>query len=237
MTGGIWGSASFWLGVGGAALAAVGAYGTGFGWWAFPVGGLMLVAGVVMALVAVIAALIALVRLKRTGGVGTRGWIGAIAAIGLLGTIGYWLNLGRGAPMIHDVATDSADPPAFNVIASRKDNLAGVGTIENWRKLHDAAYGDIRPLILAKPPGEVIQSAKRLVEARGWAIASVTSDRIEATETASPFAFKDDVVIVATPVADGTRVDVRSTSQIGVGDLGVNARRVRALLQDLKDAS
>lgn len=237
MTGGRWGSAAFWLGVGGAVLAAAGAYGTGFGLWPLGTGALMLIAGLGAALLAVIAAIIALIRSRRTGGVGRRGWIGTIAAIGLLGTVGFWLSLGRGAPMIHDVTTDSANPPAFTVLPPRKDNLVGVGTVEKWRTLHDGAYADIRPLILAKPPPEAMAAAKRLVEQRGWAIASATGDRIEATATGSPFQFKDDVVIVATPSGNGTRIDMRSTSRVGTGDLGVNARRVRDFLKDLKAAS
>ena len=34
----------------------------------------------------------------------------------------------------------------------------------------------------------------------------------------------------------GSRVDVRSLSRVGVGDLGVNARRVRAFAAALVDA-
>jgi hypothetical protein len=51
--------------------------------------------------------------------------------------------------------------------------------------------------------------------------------------------FKDDVVLRIVPTQDGagSRVDMRSTSRIGVSDLGVNAKRIRAFLQALSDAS
>ena len=80
--------------------------------------------------------------------------------------------------------------------------------------------------------------AEALVRARGWAVALVTPDRIEATETASPFAFKDDVIITVAAGADGkgSVVNIRSVSRLGVSDLGVNAARVRALMADLKGA-
>ncbi|HMO69704.1 MAG TPA: hypothetical protein PKE25_13830, partial [Novosphingobium sp.] len=51
------------------------------------------------------------------------------------------------APAIHDVTTDLANPPQFEVLPLRADNLAGVGTGENWRKIHARAYGDLAPVI------------------------------------------------------------------------------------------
>lgn len=224
----------FWLGAGGAALSAAGAYGTGFKLWPLSIGALMLMSGLALAVVALIIAIIAAFRLRGRGGIGGRGLIGVAAAVGLIGTVGYWLYLGRGAPMIHDVTTNSAAPPAFVTLPTRRETPAMQAS---WRQLHDSAYSDIRPLIIAKPPAEIMATAKRLAEERGWTIASATADRLEATETASPFKFEDDVVIVATPVPEGTRIDMRSVSRVGVGDLGVNARRVRDFLSDLKAAT
>ncbi|WP_274378225.1 DUF1499 domain-containing protein [Novosphingobium pentaromativorans] len=49
---------------------------------------------------------------------------------------------------------------------------------------------------------------------------------------------QDDVVIRITSIDDGpqSRVDMRSLSRIGVGDIGPNARRIRELLADLAKA-
>jgi uncharacterized protein (DUF1499 family) len=46
------------------------------------------------------------------------------------------------------------------------------------------------------------------------------------------------VVVVAAPENEGrtTRIDIRSVSQVGASDLGVNAERVRALIADIKAA-
>jgi uncharacterized protein (DUF1499 family) len=78
--------------------------------------------------------------------------------------------------------------------------------------------------------------ARSIVNARGWLVTLSNDSRIEATDTVSPFRFKDDIVIVATPESGGavTRIDIRSVSRVGVSDLGVNAKRVRALLADLR---
>ena len=60
---------------------------------------------------------------------------------------------------------------------------------------------------------------------RRFAIAA--TGRIEATATTAWFGFRDDVVIRVAPRGAGSRVDLRSLSRIGRGDLGANARRIR----------
>ncbi|RAN32913.1 DUF1499 domain-containing protein [Hyphomonas pacifica] len=78
-----------------------------------------------------------------------------------------------------------------------------------------------------------------LVKDRGWKIVSADAaeGRIEATETSFWFGFKDDVMIrVLAMEAGGTRIDVRSTSRVGLSDLGANAKRVRNLLDDIEVA-
>jgi uncharacterized protein (DUF1499 family) len=85
--------------------------------------------------------------------------------------------------------------------------------------------------------GEAFDRTLSAVRDLGWEV--VASDRaagrIEAVDTTFWFGFKDDVVIRITEVPDGgARIDVRSKSRVGVGDLGTNARRVRALLARLK---
>jgi hypothetical protein len=47
--------------------------------------------------------------------------------------------------------------------------------------------------------------------------------------------FRDDVVVRVRPTQDGARIDVRSASRYGRHDLGANAARVRALIEDVDD--
>ena len=63
----------------------------------------------------------------------------------------------------------------------------------------------------------------------GWKIvaADAATGRIEAIATTSWFGFTDDVVIRIAPNGTGSRIDIRSHSRVGRGDLGANARRVR----------
>ena len=69
----------------------------------------------------------------------------------------------------------------------------------------------------------------------GWDIVAVDGKemRIEATATSLLFGFKDDVVIRIGAAPEGSRVDMRSLSRVGIGDLGVNAQRIRAYFAKL----
>jgi hypothetical protein len=134
------------------------------------------------------------------------------------------------------VTTNLENPPEFEHLTLRADNLAGLeGGVEEWQRLHRAAYGDVRPVIINRPAAPTMMIIAETIRAKGWDLAHAETSRIEATETVSPFQFKDDVVIVATPLNNGTatRIDIRSISRVGISDLGVNARRVRALLADI----
>lgn len=144
-------------------------------------------------------------------------------------------------PAIHDLTTDLANPPQFEALTVRADNLVGVGTVENWKKLHTGAYADLKPVEIARPVAEVAAAAVKLAEANGWKIAKSDPARghVEATASVSFIRFYDDVVLRIVPSADGkgSRVDMRSVSRVGVSDLGVNAKRIRAFLRDLSAAT
>ena len=58
---------------------------------------------------------------------------------------------------------------------------------------------------------------------------------IEAVARTLIMGFRDDVAVRIRAVGDGARVDVRSSSRYGRSDFGVNAARVRALLDDIED--
>lgn len=226
---------ALWGGVGSAIIALLGAYGSGWGLWNFRIGFAFLALAVLLAIAAVLGGLLSFFLDRRSiGPAGTL--LGIVAAAGLLFVIGTTIAKGRQYPMIHDVTTDLRNPPAFQSLKLRDDNLAGVASIEEWQAIHAKAYSDIQPLRLPLPPAEAMAQAREIVNARGWLVTLSNDSRIEATDTLSPFRFKDDIVIMATPESGGavTRIDVRSVSRVGIGDLGANAKRVRALLADMR---
>jgi uncharacterized protein (DUF1499 family) len=85
-------------------------------------------------------------------------------------------------------------------------------------------------------PNIAFERAKGAVEEAGWQIAreDPSAGRIEAVATTFWFGFKDDVVIRIAADGPGSRVDVRSKSRVGKGDLGTNAQRIRAYQRRLQ---
>ena len=65
-----------------------------------------------------------------------------------------------------------------------------------------------------------------------WEVVTVApgEGRLEAVATTAWFGFKDDIVVRIAPAGDGSRVDVRSKSRLGLSDVGTNARRIRRFM-------
>ena len=180
-------------------------------------------------------------RIARAAGLRDRG---AWAVLGVAAAVGAFpvatLVSAAGAPPIHDVTTDTGNPPAFVAAvalnAPGRTDYAGPALAERQR----AAYPDLGPARLpGVAPADAFARALAVVRAQGWEIVASDADalRIEATDRSFWFGFADDVVVRVTAAGEtGSRVDVRSLSRVGVGDLGVNARRVRAFVAVLADA-
>ena len=58
---------------------------------------------------------------------------------------------------------------------------------------------------------------------------------IEAIARTPILGFRDDVAVRVRATHEGARIDVRSASRYGRHDLGANAARVRALIEDIDD--
>ena len=140
-------------------------------------------------------------------------------------------------PPIHDITTDTQDPPQFVSLAAAREqspNKSAYGGPEIAAQ-QLKAYPDLHPKLLSVPPAEAVQKALDAARACGWQVVSTdaASGRIEATDTTRWFGFKDDVVVRVRPDPSGSRVDVRSVSRVGRSDIGKNAERVREFLSRL----
>src|SRR5215475_1170696 len=99
-------------------------------------------------------------------------------------------------------------------------------------------YPDIRPQRFNQSFDKVFEAATNAAQAMGWEMRETDRGQgiIEAIAT-SPllkfFKFKDDVTVTVTREGDATVVNVRSKSHTGKGDLGTNARRIRAFQAEL----
>jgi uncharacterized protein (DUF1499 family) len=225
-----------------AALAlAITGPGHRFGLWTFGTGFMILRYAVFGA---VAGAVVSALGLGLAGFRGRRrGMFRALAglAIGLVavGLPATWLHTARSVPPIHDITTDPADPPAFEaVLPLRADaaNPADYGGAPVAAQQAEA-YPDILPLEVAAPPPQAFDAALAAAEEQGWEIVAEAPEagRIEAIDRTFWFGFTDDVVVRVRAEGEGSRIDVRSTSRVGVGDMGTNAERVRAYLDELRD--
>ncbi|MFQ3788941.1 DUF1499 domain-containing protein [Halomonas sp. A29] len=142
-----------------------------------------------------------------------------------------WLHWQRAqtAPPIHDITTDTENPPAFEALAEAREAAPNAVEYpgEAFARQQREAYPDIEPLVLELPLGLAREVAEAAVLDMGWEIAHNSLTSIEATDTTTWFGFKDDVVIRLSEADENVRIDVRSASRMGRGDVGANAARIR----------
>ena len=155
------------------------------------------------------------------------------------GAIPYaWQRRAQNLPPIHDITTDLDNPPAFEaVVPLRVDAPNPLDRPPILTTQQREGYPDLAPLTMSLPPAVAFDRALAVAQDKGWEIVASdrSSGRIEATDTTFWFGFKDDVAIRLTPWGAGTRVDLRSVSRVGRGDVGTNARRIRDYLDALQD--
>ena len=168
---------------------------------------------------------------KETAGAVMGGVAALVGTACLVPLAAATLNPPMRAAPIHDISTDTVNPPRFEVLdASRAgaSNTLDHGGPE-LAAAQAAAYPDIAPLTTALAPDAAYQRALTLAQDMGWEIvaADASRHRIEATARTPVFYFADDVVVVVTPQDTGSRIDMRGVARVGRSDQGVNAARIR----------
>jgi uncharacterized protein (DUF1499 family) len=144
---------------------------------------------------------------------------------------------GAQVPAINDITTDPDDAPAFVEALQAPENQGrDPGYPATNAPLQRAAYPDLAPIVLKDPPDAAYAAAQRAATALGWTV--VRSDpaggALEATQTSRLFLFVDDVVVRVKPEDAGSRIDVRSRSRVGKGDVGANAARIRSFTAEVQ---
>ncbi len=191
------------------------------------------IAGFVLCLLAIVVAKMSGVRID-----GSRAWIGLLIGGVFAGYVLLQLKTVKSLPMIHDITTDTANPPTFVALAdARKAAPNGI----EYKGLEIAGqqkqtYPNIAPFISALAPAQLFVKAESAARAAGWEIAAadVQAGRIEATATTLIYAFKDDIVIRIAAKDGGSQLDMRSMSRVGLSDVGANAKRIREFFVGLK---
>ena len=186
-------------------------------------------------LLALVVAAMALLRAGRGRGLGGPGTWAALAGAAVFVVLAA---RSIGAPRINDFTTDPADPPRFAHAATDPANAGrDLGYPAAFGDDQRACCADLAPARVARDPEATYALAVAAAAAMPrWTVtrSDPQAGEVEAVAESIVFGFKDDVIVRVRPdPAGGSRVDVRSKSRDGKGDLGANAARIRAYLAAL----
>ncbi len=142
-------------------------------------------------------------------------------------------------PPIHDITTDTENPPSFleaKLFNDGSKNSSDYGDAtwpaERLAATTLTAYPELRPINSSLKMPEAVEKSRVVLQSMGLEIVSVDAEggRLEAVDTSFWFGFKDDLVVRIQETSNGVRIDIRSKSRVGQSDLGVNAKRVLAFI-------
>ncbi len=235
-----WWSRTALLGaLGATALLPIGALGSRAGLWGIGTGIQFLQVGGWLAIAVAVCAIVAVaVAWRRRLPKDLRA--SAVGLVICLLAVGYVMQLQHAfatTPPIHNISTDTEDPPQFIEIAV----LRGTGSnaldfdAETIAPLQAEFYPWVVPLTMPATPEAAFAEAVAALEGMGLEVVAEHPQQglIEATATTFWFGFKDDVAVRVRPHAQGALIDVRSVSRVGRSDGGVNANRIGEILRRL----
>jgi len=159
-----------------------------------------------------------------------------LAIIPLAGVVLFVLKA-RQVPPIHDISTDTINPPEF--VLAKKVRHSSHNSLEytfNNAEVQRQAYPAVQPLLVPIISSELIVAAEAVVNKLGWHMHGMDKEKgiIEAYTTTPVLGFVDDVVIRVESVSSNeSRIDIRSKSRVGVSDLGANAKRFQLFFDEL----
>ncbi len=233
---------AFFISLIAAAALPVGALGHRLDLWDHNMGFTLVFSGTVLAVLALVLGVAAFIfALARNRPADRKpALVGVVAGVLILGWTGVHYSKAVSVAPTHDISTDRADPPTFDVVVDhRPPGSNSLDYTAEEAKLQADGYPDI---VTIRTPGDVETGLVRAAEiARdlGWEVVNEDPGAgiVEATDTTFWFGFKDDVVVRIRPGEGGSVVDLRSVSRVGLVDLGVNAERIRAFRQRWQDAT
>ena len=159
-----------------------------------------------------------------------------LAGVAVMVPIGFNAFRALRAAPIHDITTDTDNPPQFVAVLAERTAAHALNSTDYDPKtaLIQHAYNrDIAPAVVQLAMDEAFRRV--LDEARLDGMRIIAEDRehgrIEAVASTFWIQFNDDIVFRLTAQSPTvTRIDMRSESRVGGGDTGTNAARVRRFL-------
>jgi uncharacterized protein (DUF1499 family) len=224
-------------------LIAVAPFGWRLGWWpySFSLYWLMPASGYVAAVAATLSVLTLVLGWSklRPRGLGVLS-VALCLSAALVYVPWQYSRVRSTLPPIHDITTDTENPPAFSAVlpARAAEHAGGVNYDDpQLPQLQKVAYPDLAALKAALPVAKAFDEALHVAKSMpSWTIIASDADtgHIEASQQSRWFRFTDDIVIRVSCDAAGSRIDMRSTSRQGQSDYGVNAARISAYIGALR---
>ncbi|WP_017443916.1 DUF1499 domain-containing protein [Gayadomonas joobiniege] len=190
--------------------------------------------GTVLAFAAIVLLFIELVFYKKSLTWGFKISNLVMAGIALAIPLSMMLKA-QSLPMIHDITTDTLNPPVFEQLLPDRKNAMNPAEYPGSEVAaqQKQAYPQIEPLLLQQDKRAIFNAALEAVKQLEIELIHADFDAglIEATATSFWFGFKDDLVFRLSEQGDLWRLDIRSKSRVGKSDLGKNAERIEQLLK------
>jgi uncharacterized protein (DUF1499 family) len=203
-------------------------------------------ASLVLACLAGLLSLTAAVVIWRTGRRGAGiAFAGLVLALGLLAYPAWLSWRAITLPMIDDVSTDLETPPSFlrsiKALEARAWRTPPAPTPE-MREAQKRAYPKVQPILVDMPLNDAYQLALQVAKGRGWRIIEAIPPsvregvgHIDASAKSLFLGFADDIAIRIKPLANQSRIDIRSASRVWRHDFGANADRIEKFAADAQE--
>ncbi len=221
--------------------AALAGFGSRWEWWHFRTGfGILRWAAYGGLAAAVVSGLGLMISLRtRTSGGAALAVFALFISLVIAGIPWSWMQKAKRVPPIHDITTDTNDPPRFVAALPLRKNASNPAEYggPDIAAQQLKAYPEVRPLHVSFPSDAAFEKAQEAARGMGWKIvdANKSGGRIEAMDRTFWFGFQDDIVIRIAQDASGSRIDVRSVSRVGKSDMGTNAARISSFLKRMQN--
>jgi uncharacterized protein (DUF1499 family) len=162
-----------------------------------------------------------------------RALIGTIIGLLAVAPVAPIMLTSSKVPPINDITTDFDNPPEF---AHAQGLNANHGRDMKYDKSKYAdrqlqGYGALPPLKMPEPPDDAFKTVQsKAAQMPTWTITATdpATHTIEGYSTSGLFHFNDDFIIEVRPGdGGGSLLEMRSKSRDGVGDFGINHKRIK----------
>lgn len=214
---------------------------TRFNLVSFKVSGLLIALSLVLALLILIIGLVMFFKQRNNDPSNAKHAKAAIlfSLIPILGLVLLVVST-RDIPRIHNITTDTQDPPTFDKIHDLRSSEHNPLEYkhEEIASLQQSAYPNIKTLVVSMSQAQAHDKALQVIDKLDWELIHDNPGQgiIEANETTALWGFTDDIVIRlrSNPRDDQVEIDLRSVSRVGMSDMGANAERIESFLNAFK---